>query len=155
MKILSTGSNGLLAQKIIFLALKESVNILATSKGVDRSSNFHQINYEYLSLDITNKDQVSSVINKFNNQNLDKDINSEVKIDNYKFEYSNDEIKVLKKLSEWPKSIDTSCTRLEPHRIPIFLYELASEFHSYWNLGKQNPDKRFIDNQGNISNDKL
>ena len=65
MKILITGSNGLLAQKIIFLALKESVNILATSKGVDRSSNFHQINYEYLSLDITNKDQVSSVINKF------------------------------------------------------------------------------------------
>ena len=43
MKILITGSNGLLAQKIIFLALKESVNILATSKGVDRSSNFHQI----------------------------------------------------------------------------------------------------------------
>lgn len=34
MKILITGSNGLLAQKIIFLALKESVNILATSKGV-------------------------------------------------------------------------------------------------------------------------
>jgi dTDP-4-dehydrorhamnose reductase len=65
MKILITGSNGLLAQKIIFLALKESVNILATSKGVDRSSNFHQINYEYLSLDITNKDQVSSIINKF------------------------------------------------------------------------------------------
>jgi arginyl-tRNA synthetase len=44
---------------------------------------------------------------------------------------------------------------LEPHRIPVFLYELASEFHSYWNLGKDNPKKRFINEQKNISIDKL
>ena len=65
MKILITGSNGLLAQKIISSAIKDGMNILATSKGVDRSSNFHQKNYKYLSLDITNKDQVSTIINKF------------------------------------------------------------------------------------------
>ena len=44
---------------------------------------------------------------------------------------------------------------MEPHRIPVFLYELASEFHSYWNLGKDNPKKRFINEQKNISIDKL
>ena len=65
MKILITGSNGLLAQKIISSALQDGMNVLATSKGVDRSSNFHQKNYKYLSLDITNKDQVSTIINKF------------------------------------------------------------------------------------------
>ena len=88
-------------------------------------------------------------------RHLDKDLNSGVKIDNYNFEYTEDEIKILKKISEWPKCIDASSTKLEPHRIPIYLYELASEFHSYWNLGKQNPEKRFINEQKNISKDKL
>ena len=88
-------------------------------------------------------------------RHLDKDLNSDVKIDNYDFEYTEDEIKILKKISEWPKCIDASSTKLEPHRIPIYLYELASEFHSYWNLGKQNPEKRFINDQKNISDAKL
>ena len=35
------------------------------------------------------------------------------------------------------------------------LYDLASEFHSYWNLGKQNPEKRFINDQKTVSSDKL
>jgi len=88
-------------------------------------------------------------------RHLNKDLNSDVKIDNYKFEYSNDEIKILKKVSQWPKCIDAASTKLEPHRIPVYLYELASEFHSYWNLGKQQPEKRFINDQKNISPDKL
>ena len=37
----------------------------------------------------------------------------------------------------------------------LFLYDLASEFHSYWNLGKQNPEKRFINDQKTVSSDKL
>ena len=88
-------------------------------------------------------------------RHLKKDLNKDVIIDNYKFEYSADEIKILKKISEWPKCIDVSSTKLEPHRIPIYLYELASEFHSYWNLGKKNPDKRFINDVKDISDDKL
>ena len=78
-----------------------------------------------------------------------------MEINSFKFEYSNEEIKILKKVSEWPKCIDTTCKKLEPHRIPVYLYELASEFHAYWNLGKQQENKRFIDNQQNISVDKL
>ena len=88
-------------------------------------------------------------------RHLDKDLNSDVKIDNYSFEYTEDEIKILKKISEWPKCIDASSSKLEPHRIPIYLYELASEFHSYWNLGKQYPEKRFINDQKSISDAKL
>ena len=88
-------------------------------------------------------------------RHLNKDINADVKIDSYKFEYSNDEIMILKKISEWPKCIEIASTKLEPHRIPVYLYELASEFHSYWNLGKQKPEKRFINDQKDISPDKL
>ncbi len=88
-------------------------------------------------------------------RHLDKDLKSNLDITNYDFEYSKDEIKILKKLSEWPKCIDVSCNKLEPHRIPTYLYELASLFHSYWNLGKENPDKRFINDQKKITDDKL
>ena len=88
-------------------------------------------------------------------RHLEKDLDKDINIDNYNFEYSADEIKILKKISEWPKCIDLASSKLEPHRIPIFLYELAAEFHSYWNLGKQFPEKRFINDQKNISQDKL
>jgi len=88
-------------------------------------------------------------------RHLNKDLNSDVEINKYEFEYSNDEIKILKKISEWPKCIDAASDKLEPHRIPVYLYELASEFHSYWNLGKDKPEKRFINKQKNISLDKL
>jgi len=88
-------------------------------------------------------------------RHIGKDINSDLNVQNYNFKYSKEEIKILKKISEWPKCIDASCKKLEPHRIPSFLYELSSEFHSYWNLGKDNPEKRFINENKEISDDKL
>ena len=88
-------------------------------------------------------------------RHINKDLNSKIELDNYDFEYSSDEIKILKKISEWPKCVDSSSAKLEPHRIPIYLYDLASEFHSYWNLGKQYPEKRFINDQNSITPDKL
>ena len=88
-------------------------------------------------------------------RHLDKDLKSDIKIDKYDFQYSDDEINILKKISEWPKCIDVACNKLEPHRIPTYLYELASLFHSYWNMGKDNPEKRFINEQKKITDDKL
>ena len=88
-------------------------------------------------------------------RHINKDLNKKIETNNFNFEYSEDEIKILKKLSEWPKCIDISSAKLEPHRIPVYLYELASEFHSYWNLGKQHPEKRFINEQKEVPLDKL
>ncbi len=88
-------------------------------------------------------------------RHLQKDIKSEININKFNFEYSQDEINILKKISEWPKCIDASSKKLEPHRIPTYLYELASLFHSYWNLGKDTPEKRFINEKKKITDDKL
>ena len=88
-------------------------------------------------------------------RHLEKDLKSEIEINEYSFEYTDEEIKILKKLSEWPKCIDAASNRLEPHRIPTYLYELSSLFHSYWNLGKENPEKRFINKEKKITEDKL
>ena len=50
----------------------------------------------------------------------------------------------MKKIAEWPKCVHVASTKLEPHRIPFYLYELVTLFHSYWNLGNQNKNLRFV-----------
>ncbi len=94
--------------------------------------------------------RISSV---FRHVNLEMD--KELNIKDYDFKYTNAELKILKKISQWPKCIEAASLRLEPHRIPVYLYELASEFHSYWNMGKEDKNKRFINNKKIITNDKL
>ena len=88
-------------------------------------------------------------------RHLGKDLDTKIVVKNISTDYSKEEIKILKKLSEWPKCIEIASSKLEPHRIPAYLFELASEFHSYWNLGKDNPEKRFINEEKKISDNKL
>ena len=88
-------------------------------------------------------------------RHIGKNINDEINIRSYNFNYSSDEIKILQKVSQWPQCIEISSKKLEPHRIPTYLYELASEFHSYWNMGKEDETKRFINKDNNIPDDKI
>ena len=88
-------------------------------------------------------------------RHVDLDINDDLNINKFNFKYTNDEIKILKKIAEWPKCIEVASLRLEPHRIPIYLYELSSEFHAFWNMGKDDPSKRFINDQKKIPDSKL
>ena len=74
------------------------------------------------------------------NLKLDKKIN----INKDKTLFNNHEVEIMKKISEWPKCIEIASNKLEPHRITFYLYELATLFHSYWNLGKDNKNFRFI-----------
>jgi len=83
--------------------------------------------------------------------NLDK----KIKLDSQKFILNQHEIEILKKISEWPKCVEMSCIRLEPHRIPFYLYELVTLFHSYWNLGKENKEYRFISEDKKLNNPRL
>jgi dTDP-4-dehydrorhamnose reductase len=63
MKILVTGSNGLLGQKLTDLyKTQPEIQLIATARGVDRYAD--QIGYTYESLDITNQAEVTAIINK-------------------------------------------------------------------------------------------
>lgn len=64
MKLLITGSNGLLGQKIVKQCLSKGVSFLATSQGDNRNSLCPEINFE--SLDISNFEQIESLILKHN-----------------------------------------------------------------------------------------
>jgi len=44
-----------------------------------------------------------------------------------------EELDLLKYLAAYPEVIEASALSLEPHRIPFYLIELASSFHSYYN----------------------
>ena len=63
-KILITGSNGLLGQKIIYALInRKDVQVIATSLGNNRL--IKKDGYTYESLDITNRSEVESVFNKY------------------------------------------------------------------------------------------
>lgn len=64
MKILITGSNGLLGQKIIHQwSLSKSFELIATARGENRISEI--TGFEYCSLDITNRSEVLEVISEY------------------------------------------------------------------------------------------
>lgn len=63
MKILITGSNGLLGQKLVYQLLQTpGITVIATSKGENRIS--RKDGYEYFSLDISNREEVLNTIGK-------------------------------------------------------------------------------------------
>ncbi|MFL5259716.1 MAG: arginine--tRNA ligase [Hyphomicrobiales bacterium] len=54
------------------------------------------------------------------------------------------EIALIRRLSEYPRLVESAAAAHEPHRISFYLYDLASEFHALWNKGKESPHLRFI-----------
>ena len=88
-------------------------------------------------------------------RNSDLDVEQDINLSDNVYSFSNEDINILKILSIWPKCLNTSSNKLEPHRIPTYLYTLSSAFHSYWNMGKQNPDLKFLDTNDKIKKEKL
>ena len=83
--------------------------------------------------------------------NLHKKIN----LNNKEFKLNQHEIEILKKISEWPKCVEISSNKLEPHRIPFYLYQLVTLFHAYWSLGKDNKELRFVPENGAPNNSRI
>ena len=66
------------------------------------------------------------------------------------------ELAVIRKISEFPRVVEAAALAHEPHRISFYLYEIASEFHALWNKGKESPQLRFIlQDQDNTSLTRL
>ena len=86
---------------------------------------------------------------------LKLNLKNKINLNNKKFTLNQYEIEILKKICEWPKCVELSSSKLEPHRIPFYLYELVTLFHSYWNLGKENKEFRFANKDKSIKNSRL
>ena len=79
-------------------------------------------------------------------RSINLNLNSKIILKNENFILNKHEIEILKKISEWPKCVEISSSKLEPHRISFYLHDLVTLFHSYWNLGSANKEYRFIIN---------
>ena len=63
---------------------------------------------------------------------------------------------LILRIAAFPRVIEAAAAAHEPHRISFYLYDLASDFHSLWNKGKELPQLRFIlQDQDNISLTRL
>lgn len=78
---------------------------------------------------------------------LKLDINSKFEIDEKKFNLNEHELNLFRKVIDWPKVIETASSKFEPHRIPFYLYELATLFHSYWSKGNEDEKYKFLYNE--------
>ena len=77
-------------------------------------------------------------------RNINKDLDDKIQIDINKFRLNEIEEKIIRKIFEWPKIIETSSKKLEPHKIPYYLYELSTLFHYYWSKGNDDQKYKFI-----------
>lgn len=55
-----------------------------------------------------------------------------------------EELALIKLAAQFPRTVEAAAVAREPHRIAFFLHDLASAFHSFYNLGNDRPEKRFI-----------
>ncbi len=60
-----------------------------------------------------------------------------------------DELKLIRAMAGWPRHLEAAAEAHEPHRVTFYLQELAAEFHSFWNRGRDDATLRFL-----IENDR-
>jgi len=55
-----------------------------------------------------------------------------------------EELALARNIANFPRIVEGAALAREPHRIAFYLYDLAAAFHSWWNLGNDQPDRRVI-----------
>ena len=86
---------------------------------------------------------------------LNKNINDKIDLKIKEFSLNENEMKILRKVFEWPKIIETASFKYEPHKIPYYLYELATLFHAYWSKGNEDQKYKFIEGSKIKKNETL
>ncbi|MCX7381151.1 MAG: arginine--tRNA ligase, partial [Alphaproteobacteria bacterium] len=54
------------------------------------------------------------------------------------------EMTLIRRLASWPRAVEAAALAREPHRIAFFLYDLAGDFHTLWNRGREDAALRFL-----------
>ncbi|CAN5631914.1 arginine--tRNA ligase [soil metagenome] len=54
------------------------------------------------------------------------------------------ELELVKLAAQFPRIVETAAMAREPHRIAFYLNDLAAEFHALYNLGNDQPERRFV-----------
>ncbi|MEM9783855.1 MAG: arginine--tRNA ligase [Pseudomonadota bacterium] len=54
------------------------------------------------------------------------------------------EIALLAKIASFLRTVESASLTQEPHRVAFFIYELAADFHAFWNRGHDDPTLRVV-----------
>ncbi|MAX00568.1 MAG: arginine--tRNA ligase [Sphingomonas sp.] len=54
------------------------------------------------------------------------------------------ELALVKRAAQFPRLVEGAALAREPHRIAFYLYDLAADFHALWNVGNDQPGRRFV-----------
>tara|TARA_B100000927_G_scaffold34061_1_gene24492 strand:- start:104 stop:808 length:705 start_codon:yes stop_codon:yes gene_type:complete len=57
------------------------------------------------------------------------------------------DIELIKIIANFPRIIEQAAIYREPHRIAFYLRDIASSFHSYWNLGNENDNLKVLNTE--------
>ena len=69
-----------------------------------------------------------------------------VDLDENNFNFNQIEEKIIRKIFEWPKIIESASKQFDLHKIPFYLYEVSTLFHAYWSKGNEDKNYKFIEN---------
>jgi arginyl-tRNA synthetase len=55
-----------------------------------------------------------------------------------------DELTLVKLAAQFPRLVESAAQAHEPHRIAFYLSDIAAAFHAWWNMGNDDPSRRFL-----------
>lgn len=65
------------------------------------------------------------------------------------------EIILIKKILEFPKVMEMAVKKLEPHLLANYCYTLASNMHSFWNMGNENHELKILTENEELTNARI
>ena len=78
---------------------------------------------------------------------LNLKLSKKIDLDKNEFNFNKMEERIIKKVFEWPKIIESASKQFDLHKIPFYLYELSTLFHAYWSKGNEDKNYKFIENE--------
>jgi len=70
-----------------------------------------------------------------------------IEFDQNSFKLNKIEEKIVRKVFEWPKIIESASRKFDLHKIPFYLYDLSTLFHAYWSKGNEDKTYKFLENE--------
>ena len=80
-------------------------------------------------------------------RNLKLNFLSKIEIDPENLNFNIMEEKIIRKIFEWPKIIESSSRKFDLHKIPFYLYDLSTLFHAYWSKANEDKNYKFVENE--------
>ncbi len=74
-------------------------------------------------------------------------LREKIELDESHLNFNMTEERIIRKVFEWPKIIDSTSKKFDLHKIPFYLYELSTLFHAYWSKGNEDDNYKFIENE--------